>query len=158
MEVDHGLEVLDVSEATGSPLDGHDLAVEPLGNGVGDWMATGADHVLDAFGRSSGRRRPPARGGCARTSFSDDRRIASASPASHTSKGFRGSPCRQCSGGVFRDGSGIGTEPTRIVQRPDQGVGIQKMPHSMHSVKSSSGASKSGAMYRTVPFMVPSWR
>ena len=45
-----------------------------------------------------------------------------------------------------------------VSQRPDQGVGIQKMPHSMYSVKSSSGASKSGAMYRTVPFMVPSWR
>ena len=65
---------------------------------------------------------------------------------------------RQFNGGVFKDGSGTGTEPTRDVQRLDQGVGIQKMPHSMYSVKSSSGASKSGAMYRTVPFMVPSWR
>ena len=65
---------------------------------------------------------------------------------------------RQFNGGVFKDGSGTGTEPTRVVQRLDQGVGIQKMPHSIYAVKSSSGASKSGAMYRTVPFMVPSWR
>ena len=50
MEVDHDLEVLDVSEATGSPLDGHDLAVEALGNCVGDWMATVADHVLELSG------------------------------------------------------------------------------------------------------------
>jgi hypothetical protein len=31
-------------------------------------------------------------------------------------------------------------------------------PHPWYSLKSSKGASKSGAMYKTDPFMVPSWR
>lgn len=49
-------------------------------------------------------------------------------------------------GRFFEDGSRSGPKFARVVQRPDQGVGIEKMPQSMYSPNSSSGASKSGAM------------
>src|SRR2546428_11616025 len=47
-EVDGGLEVLLVSVATGPPLDGHDLAVQPFGHAVGDRVAAVGQDVLEA--------------------------------------------------------------------------------------------------------------
>jgi len=61
-------------------------------------------------------------------------------------------------GGVFQGGVGTSTEFARVVQCPDQRMGIEEMPHSAYSPKSSSGASKSGAIETTDPFIVPSRR
>ncbi len=36
MEVDGGFEILDIPEASGSSLDGHDFAVQALGHTIGD--------------------------------------------------------------------------------------------------------------------------
>src|SRR5262249_6700736 len=48
-------------------------------------------------------------------------------------------------------GPGRRTEQPILIDVPDQGVRIDQELHSMYSLKSSSGASKSGAMYRTEP-------
>jgi len=64
MEVDGGFEILDIPEATGSSLDGHDLAVQSLGNPVGDRVfAVGQnifeplmDHGADPFDWSNWHR------------------------------------------------------------------------------------------------------
>lgn len=52
-------------------------------------------------------------------------------------------------------------ELRRIVRSPDQSVSVEEQLHSMYSMyslKSSSGASKSGAMCFTVPRKLPSFR
>ena len=42
--------------------------------------------------------------------------------------------------------NGLPPEPLGIVDRPDERLGIEQQLHFMYSAKSSSGASKSGAM------------
>ncbi len=59
---------------------------------------------------------------------------------------------------VLECGHGRSAQSGWIVQSPDQAMGVDQVPHSMYSLKSSSGASKSGAMYSTVPFIVPNSR
>ena len=48
MEVDRGFEVFEIEEAPSAALDGHDLAVESLGPGVGDEVRAVGDHVLQS--------------------------------------------------------------------------------------------------------------
>lgn len=64
MEVDGGDEAVQVSIVGGTSFEGHDFAVEPLGDGVGDVMAAVvhdvvqafADHLRDLFGTRKGGR------------------------------------------------------------------------------------------------------
>src|SRR5207249_3951054 len=59
---------------------------------------------------------------------------------------------------ILQHGGGSGAEPGRLVHRPDERMRIDKISHFIYSAKSSSGASKSGAMELTVPFSEPSRR
>src|SRR6266542_2818758 len=55
------------------------------------------------------------------------------------------------------NGSSSAAAQTRIIlQEPDERVRIQQQPHSMYSLKSSSGSSKSGDIQK--PFRQPAFR
>jgi hypothetical protein len=65
VEVDGGLEVVLVPETARAALDGHDLAVQALGDAVGDRVPTVGDDVVEmtaqafkckTFNRASGTR------------------------------------------------------------------------------------------------------
>src|SRR5262249_13718500 len=57
--------------------------------------------------------------------------------------------------GILDRGMGFRTEEMVLIDTPNDRVRGEEEPHSMWSLNSSSGASKSGAMYRTVPRSVP---
>src|SRR5205823_3049278 len=49
------------------------------------------------------------------------------------------------------------TQLTGIILTPDQCVRVEQVGHSIYSLKSSNGSSKSGAIYNTEPCCVPSF-
>ena len=49
MEIDGGFEVLDIPEAAGSSLDGHDFAVQALSHSVGDGVPAVGQNIIQAL-------------------------------------------------------------------------------------------------------------